>query len=65
LVRVDECFHRFHLICLFRDWFMTRVVERDEFGCDLVYKMPKHKKCPICRRKVTEQETSYIRDLCK
>jgi hypothetical protein len=22
LVRVDECFHKFHLKCIYRDWFM-------------------------------------------
>lgn len=29
LVRVNECFHRFHLICLHRDWFMERFKEKD------------------------------------
>ena len=33
LVRVDQCFHRFHLLCLYRDWFMERHKEKDEFGC--------------------------------
>jgi len=60
LVRVDECFHRFHLLCLHRDWFMPRVVEKDEFGCDVVYKMGKYKKCPTCRRKCTQQEIDFI-----
>ena len=22
LIRIDECFHRFHLLCVYRDWFM-------------------------------------------
>lgn len=39
LVRVDVCFHKFHLKCLYRDWFMERKVEKDEFGGDVVYKM--------------------------
>ena len=30
--RIDGCFHRFHLICVYRDWFMQRHVEVDEFG---------------------------------
>jgi antitoxin component YwqK of YwqJK toxin-antitoxin module len=24
LVRIDKCFHRFHMICVHRDWFMPR-----------------------------------------
>lgn len=40
LVRVDECFHKYHLKCLYRDWFMPRKVEKDEFGCDIVHKIP-------------------------
>lgn len=62
LVRVGECFHRFHLICLYRDWFMTRVREKDEFGCEIEYKMPKQKRCPICRRHVTKEELDYIKE---
>jgi hypothetical protein len=61
LVRIDECFHRFHLICVYRDWFMERFKEKDEFGCELSYKISKHKKCPICRRQVTADEMSYIK----
>ena len=48
------------MVCLHRDWFMERKVEKDEFGCDVVYKMGKHKKCPTCRRKVGQEEISYI-----
>lgn len=62
LVRVEECFHRFHLLCLYRDWFMARKEEKDVFGDTLIYKMPKHKKCPTCRRKVNEEETKYIKN---
>eukprot|EP00347_Sterkiella_histriomuscorum_P019310 403342140 len=61
LVRVDQCFHRFHLICVWRDWFMQRVKEKDQFGCEIEFKMPKHKRCPICRRNVTKEEIEYIR----
>lgn len=60
LVRVDECFHRYHLVCLHRDWFMSRKIEKDEFGCEIEYKMPKYRKCPTCRRKVTQTECDYI-----
>ena len=65
LVRVDQCFHRFHLVCIWRDWFMERVKEKDEFGCELSYKMPKHKKCPICRRQVAHDEIEYIKTQMK
>ena len=44
---------------------MTRVREKDEFGCELEYKMPKHKRCPICRRNVGKEELDYIRDQFK
>ncbi|CDW71736.1 e3 ubiquitin-protein ligase rnf25 [Stylonychia lemnae] len=63
LVRVDQCFHRFHLICLYRDWYMTRVKEKDEFGCEIEYKPYEHKRCPICRRHVSQQELDYIKTL--
>lgn len=62
LVRVDECFHRYHLICLYREWFMNRKIEKDEFGNDIEYKLPKHKKCPQCRRKVEQSQIEYIRN---
>ena len=62
LVRIDECFHRFHLICVWRDWYMERFKEKDEFGVELMYKPPKKKRCPICRRLVTKEEMSYIQD---
>lgn len=39
---------------------MNRKVEKDEFGCDIVYKMSKNKKCPTCRRVVLHTETDYI-----
>ena len=29
LVRIDQCFHRFHLLCVHRDWFMERKIEKD------------------------------------
>jgi len=29
LTRVDECFHKFHLLCLWRFWFMPRHKEKD------------------------------------
>lgn len=65
LCRVDECFHRYHLKCLYRDWFMTRIIEKDEFGCEIVFKMPKKKRCPTCRRQVTPTEITYIQNQYK
>ena len=60
LVRIDQCYHRFHLICLHRDWFMPRVPETDAFGGTIQYKLPEMKKCPICRRCVEDQEIQHI-----
>ena len=61
LVRIDTCYHRFHLICLHRDWFMPRKAEKDQFGCVLEYKLPEIKKCPICRRDVEMEEIEYVK----
>jgi hypothetical protein len=36
LVRIDGCFHRFHLVCVHREWFMERHVEINEFGGKVV-----------------------------
>lgn len=44
---------------------MVRKVEKDEFGCEIVYKMPENKKCPTCRRVATPSELAYIRDQYK
>jgi hypothetical protein len=62
LVRIDRCFHRFHLLCLHRDWFMERKSEKDQYGCVINFKLPETKRCPICRRDVEEQEIKYIQD---
>ena len=40
---------------------MKRVVEKDEFGCDIEYKMAEMKRCPICRREVQGEEIEYIK----
>jgi len=60
LVRVNTCFHRFHLICVHRDWFMERCKEKDEYGGTIEFSLPEVKKCPICRREVEEEEVKYI-----
>lgn len=52
LVKIDTCFHRFHLICVYRDWFMNRKSEIDSFGCVIEYSIPEIKRCAICRREV-------------
>ena len=49
LARIEQCYHRFHLVCLYRDWFMARHIEKDEFGGKIEYKITDVKKCPICR----------------
>jgi hypothetical protein len=60
LARINECYHRFHLICVHRDWFMPRKCEKDEYGGIIEYSIPEIKKCPICRREVSEDEIKYI-----
>ena len=60
-VRIDSCFHRFHLICVYRDWFMERHVEVDEFGGDIVSELPEDKKCPICRTEVTMHDIESVK----
>ena len=60
LVRIDGCFHRFRLVCLYRYWFMRRHIETDEFGNKIEYKIPEVKKCPVCRREVKDEDIQYI-----
>ena len=60
LVRIDKCFHRFHLLCVHRDWFMQRKAEKDQHGDTITYKLPEIKKCPICRREVEQEEIDYV-----
>ena len=60
--RIDNCYHRFHLLCLYRDWFMERVVEVDEFGGKIVTELPEEKHCPICRSLVTEDDVKIVKD---
>lgn len=62
LVRIDKCFHRFHLLCLHRDWFMKRKAEKDQFGCLITYSLPDCKRCPICRREPDIEEIDYVRE---
>ena len=40
LVRIDHCYHRFHLLCLHRYWFMPRASEVDEFGDTIHHTVP-------------------------
>jgi hypothetical protein len=60
LVRIDQCFHRFHLLCLHRDWFMQRKKEKDSYGGVIQFKVPAVKRCPICRREVEGEEIEYV-----
>ena len=61
LVRLYKCFHRFHLLCLYRDWFMVRHVEKDKFGGDVEYTQSEAKKCPICRQESDVDEIENIK----
>ena len=60
LVRINQCFHRFHLICVHRDWFMPRQNQKDNYGDVLKYDIPEEKRCPICRREVESDEIKYV-----
>lgn len=60
LVRIDQCYHRFHMICVHRDWFMPRQSYKDSYGDVTKYEIPEEKRCPICRREVDEQEVKYV-----
>jgi hypothetical protein len=60
LVRVDKCFHRFHLVCVHRYWFMPRHTITDEFGGIMEFNLPEEKSCPICRRVVDQKEVQHI-----
>ena len=40
LVRIDNCYHRFHTLCVYRDWFMQRATEKDEFGNVITFDLP-------------------------
>lgn len=44
---------------------MTRAKERDEFGCDVEYKIPDSKRCPVCRREVEQIEIDYVKGCLK
>mmetsp|Transcript_32709 Transcript_32709/g.23643 ORF Transcript_32709/g.23643 Transcript_32709/m.23643 type:complete len:123 (+) Transcript_32709:537-905(+) len=52
LVRIDGCFHRFHLLCVYRDWFMRRHVEKDKFGNNIEFELADELRCPVCRSDV-------------
>ena len=61
LVRIDNCFHRFHILCVYRDWFMERATETDEFGGTVTFELPEVKKCPICRNEASEDDIGNIK----
>ena len=60
-MRIDNCFHRFHLVCVYRDWFMQRHIEEDEFGNKIGYDLPETKKCPVCRTDVTHTDVETVK----
>ena len=62
LVRIGGCFHRFHLRCVHRDWFMPRKSEKDSYGAEIKFPLPEEKRCPICRKDVEEKEVAYIQE---
>lgn len=62
LIRVNLCLHRFHLLCVYRDWYMDRKDEKDNFGGVIHYELPEIKRCPICRREVEKPEADFIKE---
>jgi hypothetical protein len=60
LARIDGCYHRFHLVCLYRDWFMKRHVEKDEHGGMITYKLEAKKRCPVCRKQVSSDDVEHV-----
>ena len=60
LVRIDKCFHRFHTLCLWRDWFMPRKPDTDSYGQAIEYSLSEVKRCPVCRRECSEEEVQYL-----
>ena len=63
LIRIDQCFHRFHLLCVFRDWFKSRHVEKDEFGGDLIFEIPEVKRCAICGSVAGEDDVQHVQEM--
>lgn len=61
LIRISDCYHKFHLVCVYRDWFMPRFSEKDEYGGEIKFSIPEVKRCPICRREVDIEEIDYIK----
>lgn len=62
LVRIDGCFHRFHILCVYRDWFMARATDTDEFGYVTKYDLPEIKQCPVCRSEAAEHDICHIKE---
>jgi phage FluMu protein Com len=44
---------------------MPRKIEKDEFGCEISFKVSLEKKCPTCRRIVSPTEIAYIKEQFK
>jgi hypothetical protein len=63
LIRIDSCYHRFHLLCVYRDWFRERHVEKDEFGGDLITKVPEVKRCAICRSVADDTDVDLVKEM--
>ena len=60
LVRIDVCLHRFHALCLYRDWFMERQPSKDQYGELIQHAVPESKRCPVCRRECNQSEVDYV-----
>lgn len=61
LVKINLCYHRFHLFCLCHSWFDQLEDDFDDKGNVLFeYAPPKDKLCPVCRREVSPALIRWI-----
>lgn len=61
LVSLDGCFHRFHLLCVHRHWFMERQAEEDSYGLKIEYHLPSEHNCALCLHPVDSVQVSKIK----
>ena len=61
LVSLDGCFHRFHLLCIHRYWFMERQNEEDSYGIEIKYDLPTEHQCALCRTTVEPEQVSQVK----
>ena len=61
LVKINKCYHRFHLFCLCHFWFDQLEDDFDDKGNVMFeYIPPKDKLCPVCRREVGSMDYARL-----